>query len=71
MKHFPRPDRGPVSFDGLTITRAPWYASRLTRWLAAAVIFATGFFLGAIAFGEVLVRSTDLQSRTTERSYTR
>lgn len=59
MKHFPHPDRGPARIDGITVTSSPWHASRLTRVLAAVVLFVAGFFTGAIAFGSALVHSAN------------
>lgn len=60
MKHFPT-DRRPVHIEGLTHTRAPVSCSRKTALLFAAVLFFLGFFAGAIAFGEVLIRSIPSQ----------
>lgn len=56
MKHFPT-DRHPAKIEGLSLTRAPVALPRKTALLVAAVLFFAGFFVGAIAFGEVLVRS--------------
>lgn len=56
MKHYPAP-RGPARIEGLEHTRSPFLCPRPTALLAAAVIFATGFFAGAILFGAALTAS--------------
>lgn len=56
MRHYPS-HRSPAQISAVLAARAPWYTSRVTRWLAALVVFALGFFTGAILFGSFLVIS--------------
>lgn len=49
--------------EGLTHERAPLTVRRSTVLLFAAVMFAAGFFIGACAFGTVLVHHTDAALR--------
>lgn len=56
MRHFPS-DRAPARIEGLEHTPSPRGLSRTTACLLAALLFLSGFFVGAIAFGEVLIRS--------------
>lgn len=62
MKHYPRP-YGPARLEGLTHACAPLTVTRTNIVLFAAVLFAAGFFLGAISFGSLLVHSTDTALR--------
>ena len=55
MKHYPA-TRSPAHIAGIEHTRAPVALPRKTALLAAAVIYAAGFFTGAILFGEALLR---------------
>ncbi len=61
MKHYPA-KRSPVQLSGLSYSRAPWYASPKTVALLVVVAFTAGLFLGAAAFGEVLVRSIPVEA---------
>lgn len=60
MKHYPS-DRHPAKIEGLSHTRAPVAFPRKTALLLAAVLFLAGFFVGAIAFGQVLIASIPKQ----------